>query len=66
MFDQDGEMVGELHVPHFTTWSESGILVARGVEDIGAVLPAPGWKWNGKEWEYSSRHLNEPHLRAVS
>jgi len=66
MFEQDDETVGELLVPRFSAWSEFGSLVARGAKDIGAVPPAPGWKWNGEEWEYSSRHLNEPHLRAVS
>ncbi len=66
MFEQDDEMVGELLVPRFSAWSEFGIPEAREAKEIGALHSAPGWKWNGEEWEYSSRHLNEPHLHAVS
>ncbi len=66
MFGQDDETTGELLVPSFGAWSEFGSLVAEGAKAAETRPLAPGWKWNGKEWEYSSRHLNEPHLYAVS
>ena len=66
MFEQDDETGGELLVPCFSAWSECGSGAAQAAKVDEAGLPAPGWKWNGEEWEYSSRHLNEPHLQAVS
>jgi len=65
MFGQDDETAGELLVPSFSAWSEFGSVAVQGAKAV-VPHPAPGWKWNGEEWQYSSRYLNEPQLRAVS
>jgi hypothetical protein len=38
---------------------------SRGSSPIGARPPSPGWRWNGKEWMYSARYLNDPPVRRV-
>lgn len=58
---------GESSVPPwFDVRGEDGGAADEDREAVATWSPPPGWKWNGKDWEYSSRHLNERHLRPVS
>jgi hypothetical protein len=50
----------------FGARSQVGSTADEGAKALEAAPPPPGWKWNGEDWEYSSRYLNEPHLRQVS
>jgi hypothetical protein len=58
--------VEELRMRCFGARTRLGSAAAEGTKAVEAGPPAPGWKWNGRDWEYSSKHLNERHLRAVS
>ena len=61
----EDKAVGGLLMPRFDAWVEVEGAAERALAVVAAP-PPPGWKWNGNGWEYSSRYLNEPHLRAVS
>lgn len=62
----EDKAVGGLLVPCAGARLHVGSAAAQEARAVEAAPPPPGWKWNGSDWEYSSRYLNEPHLRAVS
>jgi hypothetical protein len=67
MSAQDDKTAGRLLEPRFDGRSDIERPVANLNEAVGAKArpPRPGWKWNGKEWEYSSRYLDDAPVRPA-
>jgi hypothetical protein len=60
----EGDKAAELRLlPWFGGRSESA--ATKRSSAIGARPPRPGWRWNGSEWLYSARYLNDPPVRCV-
>ena len=63
MSGEDDKAAERLLVPCLGGGSESAAAERRNAR--AARPPRPGWRWNGKEWMYSARYLDDPPVRGV-